>query len=668
MKTSGKLSWFFSTLMLLLLLVGNTPATEAKTPAYVTAARSEIWQSITSGGDGSAAIAIMDGGRVVYSEGFGMANRAESLPVSKDTLFNIGSISKVYCATAIMLLVDEGRVDLDKPVVFYLPEFTMADERYKEITVRMLLNHSSGLPGGSYANSFGFQYHENFLQETLSTLAISKLKHRPGEFSVYCNDGFTIAEMIVEKVSGKKYSQFLAERIFSPLSLSTTGLSVGQRQDFQQLPVARYYDALGRMAPLEAVSFLGSGGLSATVEDLCRFADSFSDGGKHLLSTNSLSEIKKLQPSAFWGKLRNDGMSLGLGWDATEIPLYTKQGLSIFGKSGGTGNFNSMLYTVPAHRISVAVMGTGPSGKAQEIALNILEAYLAEKALIANPAEKIAIPVDAQPIPDEIAAYTGYYAGDSGSILRLEADISKNALTAFKKAAPDAAPVLTAVYNNGYFHDRKGNRYYFTTVNGNRFFVSSGKFDIVSLQKIEPIPVPLQMPQIIDNRHWLRRNAKSYEAPMSAPGYIITARRITALPGYIDFAGIKKIESPTYAGMSLLSVRDSGELLLFEQNGNFWAWIAGLVYMPAELAPVAKNGANQIAIGPEGYNEWLRLPGDSVLNFTLPVQGRVIVLTPASEILYDSALDDGDVFAPSGSFIEIAGNTKDVFVVNCRSK
>ena len=96
----------------------------------MSTARSEIWQAINSGKCGSATAAVMVNGRVVYAEGFGMADREKGIPVQRGTLFNIGSISKVYAATAIMLLVDEGKVSLDKPVTDYLPEFRMADNRY----------------------------------------------------------------------------------------------------------------------------------------------------------------------------------------------------------------------------------------------------------------------------------------------------------------------------------------------------------------------------------------------------------------------------------------------------------------------------------------------------------------------------------------------------------
>lgn len=126
------------------------------------ATRNAAWQSITAGKTGSVSVAVTENGKLVYAESFGMADRERSIPVDENTLFNIGSISKVYVTTAIMLLVDDGKVELDKPVIAYLPEFTMADARHKDITVRMLLNHSSGLPGTTGRNNVGYEYHQDF--------------------------------------------------------------------------------------------------------------------------------------------------------------------------------------------------------------------------------------------------------------------------------------------------------------------------------------------------------------------------------------------------------------------------------------------------------------------------------------------------------------------------
>ncbi|MDD5243677.1 MAG: serine hydrolase, partial [Syntrophorhabdaceae bacterium] len=151
------------------LAFGEATSKQKPYESAVITARSEIWKAINGGKCGSATAAIMVDGKVVYAEGFGMANREKSIPVNVSTLFNIGSISKVYVATAIMLLVDDGKVSLDKPVTDYLPEFRMADDRYRKITVRMTLNHVSGIPGTEGRNSFGFQYDDNVKKETIDT-------------------------------------------------------------------------------------------------------------------------------------------------------------------------------------------------------------------------------------------------------------------------------------------------------------------------------------------------------------------------------------------------------------------------------------------------------------------------------------------------------------------
>ncbi len=366
---------------MLITTLASGEAVRTKNPyeSAITTARSEIWQAVNSGKCGSATAAIMVGGKVVYAEGFGMANREKSIPVGTTTLFNIGSISKVYAATAIMLLVDDGKVSLDKPVSDYLPEFRMADDRYKKITVRMVLNHVSGMPGTEGSNSFGFKYDDNVKQETINTLTRAHLKHAPGARAVYCNDGFTLAEMIVERVSGKKYINFLNERIFKPLGLKNTGIGVGE---IKGKSVALYYDAkTGEVHPLETLSVLGAGGLSSTAEELCRFVDAFSTGGK-LLKKASLDEMKKAQPSAFKGKLKNPDISYGLGWDLTGLPRYDAAGVQILGKSGGTGNYSSMVFAVPEKRISVAVIASGAESGAMKIALDILDAVLVEKKLV----------------------------------------------------------------------------------------------------------------------------------------------------------------------------------------------------------------------------------------------------------------------------------------------
>lgn len=136
---------------------GQADAKEAMSDPYreaITTARMEIWKAIGSGVTSNATVAIIDGGKIIYSEGFGMRDRANSIPVDTHTQYNIGSVSKVFTTAAILLLVQDGKVELDAPVTKYLPEFVMRDARYKDITVRMLLNHSSGFPGTLMKDGF----------------------------------------------------------------------------------------------------------------------------------------------------------------------------------------------------------------------------------------------------------------------------------------------------------------------------------------------------------------------------------------------------------------------------------------------------------------------------------------------------------------------------------
>ena len=631
----------------------------------IAIARNEIWQAINSGKCGSATAAIMVDGKVVYAEGFGMANREKSIPVTTATLFNIGSISKVYVATAIMLLVDEGKVSLDKPVTDYLPEFKMADDRYKKITVRMLLNHVSGLPGTEGSNSFGFKYDDKVKQETINTLARAHLKHAPGAMAVYCNDGFTLAEMIVERVSKRKYMDFLEKRMFKPLGLKNTGIGVGE---INSKPVALYYDPkTGEMHPTETLSVLGAGGLSSTAEELCLFADAFSAAGK-LLKKDSLAEMRKAQPSAFRGTLKNSTISLGLGWDLTGLPRYDAAGIQLLGKSGGTGNYSSMVYTVPDRRISVAVIAAGRGSNAMKIALDVMDAVLVEKKLVPKEGKTILIPPQAQKLPQDYASFSGYYASDT-KFGQVVFDEEKNIATLFMFKEKEKVPAMTLVYNNGYYYDAEGSRSYFANIGTESYYVSSSAMlgiDVIGMQKVKPIEKPQSLRINMDGMVWLRRNVSPLEGIMAVDSHFVKSLLYKELPGYVAFVGIKRIDYPDFAGMPFDAIRDQTELTLLEKNGATWAWISDMLYSTAQSAAALKAGENSVKIGGDGYNKWLAADEDMVVSFTKPKRGRIIIFSSGNTAIYDSAINTGDAYAAKGSYIEFAGFANDVFAAKAK--
>lgn len=644
---------------LLLSLPWATCSAAANTDIDTTKAttRTEIWKAITGGKTGSAAVAIMDGGVVVYSEGFGAADREKNILVDRNTVFNLSSVSKVYCAAAVMLLVDDGKIDLDKPVNAYLPEFTMADERYKDITVRMLLNHTSGLPGTITPESAGYEYNADYTATVLAVLAKSQLKHRPGEIAVYCNDGFTVAETVVAKVAGKSYIDFLRERVFKPLSLNQTGPSVGQLATEKGLVVARIYNSSGLREPLEVLSTHGAGGLSATAEDLCKFADSFSTGGRHILSPAAIAEMNKPQPAELSDKLRQPNAADGLGWDFTEIARFKAQGIKVVGKAGDT-QYHSMLLTVPDKRISVAVVTAGPKSIAMEVGNTILEIYLADKGYYAKEAKAVKTPVKAQPVPEELAAYDGYYSTGS-TLLRLKADLAGKTLNVYMVSGGQESQVASAVYNDGYFYAQDA-VYYLLSADNRQYLVqrlNTYDLNVVMCQKLEPAVQPQELRIAVDGKQWLRRNVKASDGNNLAATHIITSRSLDGkVAGYIDFFGVKKVESAIAAGPAINALRDLTELRLFDRDGSTWAWVTGLIFMPAEEAKALSGKEASVSIGKEGYNEWLRLTESAVLSFEVPAKGRVIVFDASGTVLYDNVIDSGSVYAPAGSFVEVTGD------------
>lgn len=174
-------------------------------------------------GTTSLQYALIDGGEIVVSGQTGKNDINDKVPLTSNTVYGIGSTSKMMLTAAVMKLVDEGKIDLDAPVVNYMPDFKMKDNRYKQITPRMLLNHSSGLLGTSTSNATLYGDNDTYSHDTfLEQLANQNLKADPGEYSVYSNDGFTLAEILVERVSGIGYTAFIHKYFTEPLDMKHT--------------------------------------------------------------------------------------------------------------------------------------------------------------------------------------------------------------------------------------------------------------------------------------------------------------------------------------------------------------------------------------------------------------------------------------------------------------
>jgi len=169
------------------------------------------------------ALAVARNGKIVKVRGYGIANLEHDVPVTPDTVFELASVTKQFTATAIMLLVEEGKVQLDDPVAWHLPR---APETWKAITVRHLLTHTSGLPGDD-----GFKalraagQRVNYTTAQLFDAAVKdELKFAAGERFLYSDGGYFVLGMIIEAVSGQRYRDFLDEKFFKPLGMRSTSV------------------------------------------------------------------------------------------------------------------------------------------------------------------------------------------------------------------------------------------------------------------------------------------------------------------------------------------------------------------------------------------------------------------------------------------------------------
>jgi CubicO group peptidase (beta-lactamase class C family) len=346
------------------------------------------------------------------------------------SIYGIGSVSKMFTAAAVMKLSDEGLLDLDAPLVRYIPDFTMADARYREITPRMLLNHSSGLMGSTGINTWLLNdYSPKHIDGFLASLQFQRLKHEPGAFSMYCNDGFTLAEILVERVSGKGFTEYLEEQFFLPLGLDDTMTPASIPADTVTAPI--YHN--GMEFPLMTLNDIGSGGMYSSAVDLCRFGAIFTDDPERpILSEASVSAMAS---SSYRGRMEDRAsdsvIDYGLGWDSVSAYPFNRLGITALSKGGDVQFYHGNLTVLPEYNLTAAVVSSGENALEQIIAQEILLAVLEEliplelklpqelgairnstiiegfdTAMEAAEGQGISASV---PIPPELLAYAGIY-------------------------------------------------------------------------------------------------------------------------------------------------------------------------------------------------------------------------------------------------------------------
>jgi CubicO group peptidase (beta-lactamase class C family) len=216
-----------------------------------------------------AAVALVEEGRMVWSGGYGYADLAQGIKMTPATHCRAQSIAKSVTAWGVIKLVEEGQIDLDRPVSEYLTswDFPGNPDHAGEVTVRQLLTHTGGVQRGTVGVHYGPEENRPSLYSSLDQEV--RFRHRPGETFLYSNPGYNVLEVLVEDVTGRSFADYMKREVLLPLGM--------QRADFEWQPdwrpgAAVGYDVQGDPVPVYVYPEKASGGLFATVGDLAAFA------------------------------------------------------------------------------------------------------------------------------------------------------------------------------------------------------------------------------------------------------------------------------------------------------------------------------------------------------------------------------------------------------------
>jgi CubicO group peptidase (beta-lactamase class C family) len=298
-----------------------------------------------------AAIGVWRKGRE-YTAGFGVTSLENPLPVTPDTLFQVGSISKTFTGTLLMQLAERGRLDLDAPVRRYLPDLKLSDESVaRRVTTRHLLTHVGGWVG-DYFNDFGNG--DDALARMVASLAPLEQITPLGEVWSYNNAGFNIAARIIEVITGQPYERAAQTMLLDPLGLKMTfffpsdllithRFVVGHERDGKKVRVARPW-AIGRAGA-------GVGGVVSTVRDLLAYARFHMGGGQRLLRRKSLAAMRIPQADA------GGRGKIGLTWFIREAGP-----LTLYGHGGATKGQQALFQFIPQEDFALAVLTNSDAG------------------------------------------------------------------------------------------------------------------------------------------------------------------------------------------------------------------------------------------------------------------------------------------------------------------
>jgi len=664
-------------ILALVLTVSLSLTAMAAEPTLKETANTVAAYAAQYGGADSAQYALWQDGEVVLTGHVGNYSRTENRALTDDILYGIGSVSKIYTTVAVMQLAEAGRLSLDAPVTRYLKDFKMADARYKQITVRMLLNHSSGLMGSHFESAMLFDDDDAVAADSLlEQLASQRLKADPGAYSVYCNDGFTLAELVVEAVTGMDFMDYVRARILTPAGLADT-FAPGEDFDTDRL-AKTYRGADSRALPQDCLNLVGTGGIYATAGDLAAFGGALT--GTKLLRRASLDAMAAPEYTrGVWPETdAPDALSYGLGWDSVEWLPFSQSGIQALVKGGDTLRYHAGLVVIPEYHVAAAVLSSGGTSIYNEMAAaQMLAAALREQGVEID--ESLPLLPEAAPaaMPAEQLGYAGYYGATSA---QYRVDMTADGTLAMRILTMPSIPAQVFTYReDGTFRDTVTGQaalQFVEGANGQTYLYQQGIGQLPGLGMLptanyaavklpeNPISLDVQaawdyylsasflpMGEKYSSQIYLAlADSAAQETPELVPGYAGASRIIDAASARYE------LQLPGAGG------RDGQDIDVYEQDGVTWMDVNGSLYMAEEAAPdlFTGSGWSYSTIQENGYARWYHVGGAAgrTMRVQVPEDGGFWVYDAKGQVTASSVLwGDTSVTLPRDGLVVFAGDT-----------
>ena len=365
--------YFFAILLIYSIGYGNNhaaPSVQQKYDSVLEDLPQKIQESMQQQRLAGVSLAIVDGDEIIYSQTFGYADVEKKIPATRDTVYPIGSVTKVFTATMLMQLCEKGVLNLEIPLKKYLPEYRVESSfpGVQPTTLGQLVSHTSGLPQDApinfWCNYSGFGWIVTGGQadlkwyvskdELLSSLGQIELEYQPGIYSHYSNFGIQLLGIALERASGQSFVDYVEERILKPLGMENSGfmfdeerhplIAVGHVCNSAQSPFIA--------TPLwEPGCAIYSGGLNSTAEDMARFLSfqfqTAPANKEQVLSTGSLRRMRTPNSVRHPGRYT----SYGIGWAVVQI-----EGYDAIEHNGALLGHSAHVSAIPDLRLGIVIL------------------------------------------------------------------------------------------------------------------------------------------------------------------------------------------------------------------------------------------------------------------------------------------------------------------------